>query len=132
MFEVNWLFGSGEEAQNRFSRWGLWRPSWICELSNFSYLTYKMHQYFLKSIGCSVQEKKLKTDFQDGHHGGHLGFLIETIFFFFFLSTNHSDASYQVSSQLAFPFRRRSSKQNFKMTPLQPSWISDKTRNVSV
>ena len=25
-FRVNWLFGSGEEAQNRFSRW--W-PSWI-------------------------------------------------------------------------------------------------------
>ena len=26
-----------------------------------------------------VQEKKQKIDFQDGGHGGHLGFLIETI-----------------------------------------------------
>ena len=30
------------------------------------------------SIGLSVQ--KLKTDFKDGSHGGHLGFLIGTIF----------------------------------------------------
>ena len=28
-FEVNWPFGSGEEAKNRFSRWRPWRPSWI-------------------------------------------------------------------------------------------------------
>ena len=28
-FEVNWPFGSGEEAKNRFSRWWPWRPSWI-------------------------------------------------------------------------------------------------------
>ena len=27
----------------------------------------------------SVQEKKRKIDFQDGFHGGHLGFLIGTI-----------------------------------------------------
>ena len=26
-FGVNWPFGSGEEAKNRFSRWRLWRPS---------------------------------------------------------------------------------------------------------
>ena len=32
------------------------------------------------SLGFLVQEKKGKTDFQDGHHhGGHLGFLIRTI-----------------------------------------------------
>ena len=27
-FGVNWPFGSGEEAKNRFSRW---RPSWISD-----------------------------------------------------------------------------------------------------
>ena len=32
----------------------------------------------LESIGLSVQEKKRKTDFQDGCHGGHLGFPIGT------------------------------------------------------
>ena len=33
----------------------------------------------MKSISLLVQKKKGKTDFQDGGHGGHLGFLIETI-----------------------------------------------------
>ena len=33
----------------------------------------------LESIGFWVQEKKQKIDFQDGHHGGHLGFLIGMI-----------------------------------------------------
>ena len=26
-FRVSWPFGSEEEAQNRFSKWQLWRPS---------------------------------------------------------------------------------------------------------
>ena len=37
MFGVNWLFGSGEEAKNRFSRWLPWRPSWISDRHDFSY-----------------------------------------------------------------------------------------------
>ena len=36
-FGVNWPFGSGEEAKNRFSRWMPWRPSWISDQNNFSY-----------------------------------------------------------------------------------------------
>ena len=32
-FQVNWPFGSGEEATNRFSRW----PSWISDRNDFSY-----------------------------------------------------------------------------------------------
>ena len=40
-------------------------------------LTY--YQTILESIGISVQEKKINTDFQDGSHGGHLGFPIRTI-----------------------------------------------------
>ena len=36
-FEVNWPFGSGEEAKNRFSRWQPWRPSWISDRHDFSY-----------------------------------------------------------------------------------------------
>ena len=55
-------------------------------------------------VGLSVQERKHKIYFQDGHHSGYLEFLIETIF----LSKNRSDTSYQVSSQLIFAFRRRS------------------------
>ena len=32
-----------------------------------------------QSVGLSVQEKKWKIDFQDGRHGGHLGFPFGTI-----------------------------------------------------
>ena len=32
-FQVNSLYGSGEEAKNRFS----WRPSWIFDRKDFSY-----------------------------------------------------------------------------------------------
>ena len=33
-----------------------------------------------QSIGLLVQEKKFKTDFQDGNHGSNLGFKIQAIF----------------------------------------------------
>ena len=59
------LFGSEEEAKNRFSRCQPWRPSWLSNRNKFSYLW----------------------------------------------STSHSDASYQVSSQLALGFRSRLLKQ---------------------
>ena len=36
-FQVNWPFGSGEEAKSRFSRWLPWWPSWIFDQINFSY-----------------------------------------------------------------------------------------------
>ena len=36
-FGVNWPFGSGEEAKNRFSRWRPRRPSWISDRHDFSY-----------------------------------------------------------------------------------------------
>ena len=59
-----------------------WRPSWISDRHDFSYfLIYKSPRCFLaslESIGLSVQEKQ-KIDFQDGCHGGHLGFRIGTI-----------------------------------------------------
>ena len=82
-FRVNWPFSSGEEAKNRFSRWLPWRSSWISD--------YKSSQCLLpslESIGLSVQEKKLNIDFQDGGHGGHLGFLIRTILAIFDLQVN--------------------------------------------
>ena len=33
-FQINWPFGSGEEAKNRFS---MWPPSWISDWNDFSY-----------------------------------------------------------------------------------------------
>ena len=37
-FRVNWPFGSGEEGKNKFSRWRSWRPSWISDQKDFSYI----------------------------------------------------------------------------------------------
>ena len=63
--------------------WPPWRPSRISDRDDFSYFfIYKSPRCFLpsfKSIGLSVQEKKRKIHFQDGHHGGYLEFLIGTI-----------------------------------------------------
>ena len=42
-FGVNWPFGSREEAKNRFSRWGSWRPSWISDRHDFSYFWSTSH-----------------------------------------------------------------------------------------
>ena len=82
-FGVNWLFGLGEEAKNRFSRRLPWRPSWISDRHDFSFFfIYKSPRCFLpslESIGLSVQEKNRIIDFQDGGHVGHLGFPIGTI-----------------------------------------------------
>ena len=47
-------------------------------------------------------------------------------FSFFFLSTSHLDTSYQVSSQLAFQFRRRSKNRFLRWPQWRPSWISDR------
>ena len=44
-----------------------------------------------------------------------LDLLIRMILALFFLSSNHPDTSYEVSSQLAFLFRRSCSEQIFKM-----------------
>ena len=81
-FRVNWPFGSGEEVKNRFSRWLPWRPSWFYDRHDFSYFLSTSHPYASYQVwrtGLSVQEKKRKIDFQDGCHGGHLGFPIGTI-----------------------------------------------------
>ena len=81
-FRVNWLFSSEEEGKNRVSRWP---SSWISDWNNFSYFyIYKSSRCFLpifKSTGPLVQVRKIseKKEFQDGHHGGHLGFPIQTI-----------------------------------------------------
>ena len=72
-------FSSGDEGQNRFQRW----PPWTSDPNYFSYfLVYELPRYFLasfKSSGLLVRDKKGKIDFQDGCHGGHLGFAIGMI-----------------------------------------------------
>ena len=74
-FQVNRPFGSGEEyfQDGRY----------ISDRNDFCYFGSTSHpdasyQVF-KSIGLLVQKKKRKIDFQDGSHGGHLGFSIRRI-----------------------------------------------------
>ena len=88
-------------------------------------MTYKSPRCFrpnFQSIGFSVQEKKQKIEFQDGCHGGHLGFPIRKILVIVW-STSHPDASYKVlfeSVGLSVPEKKR--KIDFQE---RPSWISD-------
>ena len=61
-FQVNWLFGSGDEAKNIFSRWSSRLPSLNYDRNDLKlFLFYKSPRCFLpsfKSIGFAVQEKK--------------------------------------------------------------------------
>ena len=65
------------------------------------FLIYRSPRCFLASFesnGLSVQEKKRKIDFQDGGHGGHLGFPIRMILAIFDLQvTPMLPTKYQVN-----------------------------------
>ena len=147
---VSWPFGSGENVQSGFSTWWLWRPAYILVIFDLQ-VTLILP---IESIDLSIQEKKFKTDFQDGGSGGHFGFPIRTILaisdlqvfqiiptkfqvnwhfgsreevqnwfsiwppwqpcwisirnnFSYFWSISDQITSYQVSSQLAFQFRKK-------------------------
>ena len=85
---MNWLFGSKEEGQNRFSRLLPWQPSWISNQNNFSYFLFQAAAILpikFQVSRPSVQEKKLKIDFQDC---GHLGFTIGRILAIFYLKVS--------------------------------------------
>ena len=145
------------------------RPSWISNRNDFSHFWSISHpdaSYQVSSqLVFGFRSRSEKKDFQDGHHGGHLGFPISWILaifvlqvtlilptkfgvnwpfgsgnevknwfsrwrpwqpswisdrndFSYFWSTSHSDASYQVLSQLAFGLIRRSEKMIFKMAAM--------------
>ena len=59
-----------------------------------------------ESIALSVQEKKVQNRFSRWTLWPQFGISYRNNLSYF-LSTSHPDASYQVSSQLAFQFRRR-------------------------
>ena len=127
-FQVNWPFGSEEEAKNRFSRWAPWRPAWISDRNDFSYFLINMSpRCFLpnfKSIGLLVQEKKRKIYLQDGCHGGHLGFTIGTILAIFDLQV---PLMLSTKFQVNWPFGSGKEAENrFSSWPSwRPSRISD-------
>ena len=79
-------------------------------------MIYKSPPYFLsnfKPMGLFYSEDEVQNRFSRWQLWGPWTFS-------YFLSTSHLDDSYQVSSQLAFRFRRRRGKFIFKK-----SWISD-------
>ena len=79
----------------------------------------------LESTGLSVQEKKRKIDFQDGGHGGHLGFPIGKILAIFDLQV-----TLMVPSKFGvnWPFGSGEEAKNIfsRWRPWRPSWISDR------
>ena len=68
-FLVNWPFGSGGE-ENKIFKMVAMAAIWDFQTERFElFCIYKSPRCFLpsnKSIGLAVQEKKPKTDFQDG------------------------------------------------------------------
>ena len=82
-FQVNWPFGSGEEAKIDFQD-GCHLGFLIQMILSIFDASYKV------LIGLLVQEKKRKTDFQDGRHGSQFisnqnDFSFFFSFFFFFV-----------------------------------------------
>ena len=79
----------------------------------------------LDSIGLLVQEKKQKIDFQDGCHGGHLGFPIGMILATFDLQvTPMLPTMFGVN----WPFGSGKEVKNrfSRWLPWRPSWISNR------
>ena len=99
---VSWPFGS-EEAKNRLLRWQPWGPSWISNQNDFSYFDLVV----TSMLPLKFQDNPL---FVSGEEAKKYIFKMTAILDFpseqHFLSTSHPDASYQVSCQLAFQFRR--------------------------
>ena len=94
-FQVNWPFGSREEAKKIFSRWPPRQPSWISDRNDFCFfffffffgrlgfpigtilaifdlpITPMLPTKFQVSLPFGSGEKQI-NDFQDGGYGGHL------------------------------------------------------------
>ena len=124
-FQVYWPLGSGEEAKNRFSRWQPGQLSWISDQNDFSYFWSTSHldaSYQVSSqLAFLIQETKLKTDFQDGGHNGHLGFQIGKILANFYLQvTPMLPTKFPVN----WPIGSGGETKN-RFSRWRPYWISD-------
>ena len=111
-FVVNWPLGSGE-AKHRFSRWQPWQPSWISDQNDFSYfdlLVIPMLPIKFQDNWPFISGGETKYRFSRWRPS----WISHQNYFGYFLSSSHPDASYQVSSQLAFRFRGRSKKIDFQ------------------
>ena len=94
-FQVNWSFGSGEEAKSRFSRWPPWWPSWISDRNDFSYFWSKSHpdaSYQVLSQLAFLFKRR-----GDRFSRWRPSWISDQNTFRYFWSTSHLDASYQVN-----------------------------------
>ena len=79
------------------------RLSWISYRHNFSSFRPRSHPVATEQVSAQSDQrfgKMLKTDFQDGSCGGHLGFSIRS--FNYFVSTKLPNAHHHVSIQLDY------------------------------
>ena len=110
-FQVNWPFGSGEEAKNIFSR----RPQWrVFDRKDFSYFLICATPPMLPTkfrvnwpLGSGEKAKNRVSRWPPS-------WISDRNDFSNFGSTSHPDAFYQLSSQFASRFKRRSKKYIFK------------------
>ena len=128
-YRVNWHLSLGEEAKNRFWRWPPWRPSWIYDRHDFSYFWSTSHpnaSYQVSSqLAFRCRRRSEKIDFQDGSHGGHLGYPIGTILAIFDL---------QVTLMLPTKFRvnwllglgEEAKNRYLRWLQWRPFWIYDR------
>ena len=104
-FGVNWSFGSGEEAKNRFSRWPPWWPSWILTGTILAIFDLQVTPMFPSKFGVNWpfgSGEEAKNRFSRWQPS----WISDRNDFSYFLSTSHPNASYQVLSQLAQGCRR--------------------------
>ena len=128
--KVNWPFSTGEEAKNRFLRWPprIGKILAICDLHVTPMLRTKFQVNW--PLGSGEEAKNIFLNWSPWRPS----WISDRSDFSDFWSTSHPDTSYQVSSQLAFWFRRRSEKKKKKKKnerkrlsrwlPWRPSWIS--------
>ena len=107
-FLVNWIFVSGDEGQNRFSRWSPSRPSWISDRNAFSHFL-PLPLYFLPNFELIGSGDVGQNRFSRRPQWRPF-WISNGNDFSYFLSTSRPDTYYQVSSPLTFQFRRRIAK----------------------
>ena len=115
---VSWHFGSGEEFQNRFSRW--W-PYCISNRNDFSYFwsTSDPNTSYQVSSQLAFWLEKFKIDFQDGGHGVYPGFQNGTMLAIFDLQVA---LILPTKFHVKWPFSSEEAQNRFSRWP---SWISD-------
>ena len=104
-----------------------WWPSWISNRNDFSQFQSIIHpdaSYQVSSqLAFGFRRRSEKIDFQDGHHGGHLGFPISMILATFDLQVT---LMLPTMFDVNWPFGSGEAKNRFsKWRPCRPSWISD-------